>query len=258
MNVYFNDGNQNQSLPVEGIWFEEETGLIQLDFVRGEEDILNNQERRMRILDSNPFIEQNLYKVKSLITLPDGYVTMHMAADYFEVLYDTIKKCIQRNQEELLMNGLVILEGEPLREYKNSAILGEFMSPNNIKRKLILLNKRVLLNVAMLLRESLVARTIRYSLLEFSCSSEGTQAFLNEINNLKNQIANKDKQLLTERRTTQGCLKRMCETENENKYLKEKIAYYERLGYESNSENQERYINKLDYSKYMGTFPRNW
>ena len=183
MYSYLNQ-NQEENL-IEGIMFE--MNPIQ-QIIESEEFMLNNRYGRCNMLNSNPGLVKVLDDIKYLNTMSDGYMTMQMVADYFEVGYRTLQKSIQRNQEELFMNGLVVLEGEELRQYKMSGILGDFMSPNNIKRSLTLLNRRVILNIAMLLRDSIVAKVIRYTILNVLDTVEGQFLLQQEVDRLQQEL----------------------------------------------------------------------
>ena len=70
---------------------------------------------------------------------------------------------MQRNRDELLLNGMNILNGETLRDYKNSGILSNKISSLRFKT-LILLDNKAMLNIALLLKESPVAQQIRLEL----------------------------------------------------------------------------------------------
>lgn len=130
---------------------------------------MNNLVEGIYFLDS--FIDprsdlalQTLCNIKQPITFEDGNMTIQMVADYFEVGYKTLQKSIQRNQEELNMNGLVVLEGEELRQYKNS-ILYKYNFQNISKiRSLTIINIRLLPIIATLLKESRIAQQIRNNL----------------------------------------------------------------------------------------------
>ncbi|MEY9943746.1 hypothetical protein [Kitasatospora sp. GAS1066B] len=104
-----------------------------------------------------------LEKVKALLLLPDGiYVTARMMADYFEVGERAINAVVHRHRVELSSNGYTVLKGAELQE---------FLSCNLQLRKfpgtgLGLFPRRAVLNVAMLLRDSEVARAVRRHLLD--------------------------------------------------------------------------------------------
>lgn len=102
-------------------------------------------------------------KVKALMLLPNNlYATMDMVADYFEVDYDALKKVVQRNKDELLSNGLDDCTGDDLKRF-----VGDNLSHAKTRR-MYLFRRRTILNIAMLLRDSDVAREIRKTLLNIS------------------------------------------------------------------------------------------
>lgn len=102
-----------------------------------------------------------LEKVRAIPLLPDSlHVTTEGVAAFFDVPLDTIKSLIKDNREELEHNGYRVLEGEALRSLKNLCGIA------NRARSLALFDRRTLLNVAMLLRDSEVARQVRRHLLD--------------------------------------------------------------------------------------------
>ncbi|MDH6119645.1 hypothetical protein ABH930_004403 [Kitasatospora sp. GAS204A] len=104
-----------------------------------------------------------LEKVKALVLLPDGvHVTRRMVADYFEVDDEAIRSLVRRHRDELSESGFVLLKGSDLQR---------FLWVNTTHRKvpgtgLGLFPRRAVLNVAMLLRDSEVARAVRRHLLD--------------------------------------------------------------------------------------------
>ncbi|GAA5005778.1 hypothetical protein [Kitasatospora paranensis] len=105
-----------------------------------------------------------LDKVKALVLLPDGlHVTTRMVADYFEVGERAINAVIHRHRAELDSNGLTVVH----RSAKDQVTQGcnVQLSPNG-GRSLALWPRRAVLNVAMLLRDSEVARNVRRHLLD--------------------------------------------------------------------------------------------
>ena len=181
MNNYLNQ-NQQENL-IEGIMFE--MSFAQ-QILENEEFMLNNKYGRSNMINYNPGLIEILDKVKYLNIMPDGYMTIRMVADYFEVPIKTIQKSIQRNQEELIMNGLVVLNGVELRQYLDSCFVGDRMSVTKI-RNLTLLNRRVILNIAMLLRDSIIAKAIRYTILNVLDTDEGKMLLQREIERLKEE-----------------------------------------------------------------------
>jgi len=109
-----------------------------------------------------------LDKVKALAALPDGiYATTQMVADYFEVPQSTLYAVVADHRAELVANGYRVLEGEALTCFKQvSGIRGRY-------RSLALFSRRAVLNVAMLLRDSEVARSVRRYLLDAEARPRG-------------------------------------------------------------------------------------
>lgn len=137
-------------------------------------DILEKEELRQEILDNNKSLEI-MDKYKTITTINNiEYETLDKVAEYFEVDYGCIKILIQRNKEELINNGLLILNGSKTREI----LVGNNLFPTNHRGYFIadnrkfanksntLVNKRCFLNMAMLLRDSKVAQEIRSKMLD--------------------------------------------------------------------------------------------
>lgn len=110
-----------------------------------------------------------LDKVKEVILLPYGEVmTTRQVADYFEVDLETAKKSIQRNKTELEPNGMQTLDGEDLLKFKSNFDKDTLSSTkmNKANRSLTVFTRRAILNLAMLLEESEIAKEIRTKLLD--------------------------------------------------------------------------------------------
>lgn len=102
-----------------------------------------------------------LDKVKALSVLPDGtHVTTQMVADYFEVGLEAVKSLVKDHRDELKFNGYRLLTGQELRSLKDLSGI----SPHT--RSVAVFSRRTVLNVAMLLRDSVVARQVRAYLLD--------------------------------------------------------------------------------------------
>ncbi|MEV7233107.1 hypothetical protein AB0N06_03670 [Streptomyces sp. NPDC051020] len=111
-----------------------------------------------------------LDKVKSLVMLPDGiHVRTEDVARYFEVSTEVVKKVIQRHRGEMEENGLTLLRGSDLRNFHRDmmSLWGgrEGESYPQAATRLTLFTRRTVLNVAMLLRDSDIARCVRTYLL---------------------------------------------------------------------------------------------
>ncbi|MGW1039847.1 hypothetical protein [Streptomyces sp. NPDC002547] len=107
-----------------------------------------------------------LDKVKALYLLPDGvHATTEVVASYYEVDVEAIKKLVQRNREELSTNGLRVIRGSELRDFKRGTEGQEVPLSERINA-LTLFTRRTILNVGQLLTESEIARQVRTYLLE--------------------------------------------------------------------------------------------
>ncbi|MET9507114.1 restriction endonuclease [Streptomyces flavidovirens] len=102
-----------------------------------------------------------LDKVKALSLLPDEmHVTTQMVANYFEVAEAVIRNMVNAHREELKSNGYRLATSEEVSVFKTLASVDRFTS------KVGLFTRRTVLNVAMLLRDSIVARQVRTHLLD--------------------------------------------------------------------------------------------
>ncbi|MFD5110869.1 restriction endonuclease [Streptomyces sp. NPDC058391] len=102
-----------------------------------------------------------LDRVKALSLLPDGmHVTTAMVAVYFQVGIEAVKSLVKDHREELDSHGYRVLTGPALRSFKDLSGIRSH-SPS-----LAIFSRRAVLNVAMLLRDSEVARQVRTYLLD--------------------------------------------------------------------------------------------
>lgn len=112
-----------------------------------------------------------LDKVKSLVMLPDGiHVRTEDVARYFEVSTGAVRRLTDRHQDELVQNGMRVLRGAELRSFHSDMLSlwdGERVeSYPQAATQLRLYTRRTVLNVAMLLRDSDIARCVRTYLLD--------------------------------------------------------------------------------------------
>lgn len=108
-----------------------------------------------------------LDKVKAPALLPDGvHVTTQGVADYFAVHKDVIHKLRQRHTAELTENGLRTLRGSDLRRFEVDNLSTSNSGYPQGRAQLMLFTRRTVLNVAMLLRDSDIARRVRTYLLD--------------------------------------------------------------------------------------------
>ncbi|GGO49310.1 hypothetical protein GCM10012287_26350 [Streptomyces daqingensis] len=111
-----------------------------------------------------------LDKVKALALSADGvHATTRDVAEYFEVGEQAVHNLLRRHREELERNGLRVLQGPELQEYltlKLSVTSEAAKSYPQRRPHLAVYTRRTVLNVAMLLRDSDVARRVRAYLLD--------------------------------------------------------------------------------------------
>ncbi|MFJ2646017.1 restriction endonuclease [Streptomyces sp. NPDC087420] len=105
--------------------------------------------------------DEVLDKVKQLALSPDGlHATTKDVASYFEVGETVIWALIHDHREEIESNGYRVLKGEQLHCFK------QVCGIKSRSRSLGVFSRRAVLNTAMLLRESVVARQVRTYLLD--------------------------------------------------------------------------------------------
>ena len=125
--------------------------------------LLESKTLRDSVLDRTDVLD----KMKALSLLPDGmHVTTAMVAAYFEVTVDTIRQVKARHHDQLAHNGMMTLQGSDLARFKRDILSrypGSYPQPRS---SLTLYSCRAVLNVAMLLRDSDVARQVRAYLLD--------------------------------------------------------------------------------------------
>ncbi|WP_328398920.1 hypothetical protein OHS70_18605 [Streptomyces sp. NBC_00390] len=135
-----------------------------------------------------------LDKVKALVMLPDGvHVSTEGVARYFEVSTDVIRQVTSRHREELTQNGMAVLRGSELREYQSDNMSlsseGDGSYPQR-RSSLTLFTRRAVLNIAMLLRDSDIARCVRTYLLDAEeVWREGYASLDRRVTNVENCLA---------------------------------------------------------------------
>jgi len=102
-----------------------------------------------------------LDRVRALVLLPDGvHVTTQGVASYFEVPDQVVYSLVHDHRTELAASGYLVATGMRLTSLK------EVCGIQSRARSLALFTRRTVLNVAMLLRDSEVARQVRCYLLD--------------------------------------------------------------------------------------------
>lgn len=119
-----------------------------------------------------------LDKIKALALSADGvHATTQDVAEYFEVGEQVVYNLLSRHREELESNGLRVMRGADLREFVTlnlSVTNSAAQSYPQKRRRLAVYTRRTVLNVAMLLRDSDVARRVRAYLLDVEESARRT------------------------------------------------------------------------------------
>ncbi|MFC9650204.1 MULTISPECIES: hypothetical protein [unclassified Streptomyces] len=112
-----------------------------------------------------------LDKIKALVMLPDGiHLRTEDLSRYFEVSTGVIRQVTARHRAELAENGMRVLRGSDLRRFHSDMVSlcnadkGE--SYPQAVTQLTLYTRRAVLNIAMLLRDSDIARCVRTYLLD--------------------------------------------------------------------------------------------
>ncbi|NUQ98500.1 MAG: restriction endonuclease [Streptomyces sp.] len=136
-----------------------------------ESALLESKSLRDSVLERTDVLD----RVKALSLLPDGmHVTTAMVAAYFQVRVKAVRSLVIDHRAELEANGYHVLTGSELSAFKAlSGIQSRTAS-------LALFSRRAVLNVAMLLRDSEVARQVRVYLLDMEYLAR-TQAVDNSI-----------------------------------------------------------------------------
>ncbi|SCK21814.1 hypothetical protein H181DRAFT_01590 [Streptomyces sp. WMMB 714] len=111
-----------------------------------------------------------LDKIKALALSTDGvHATTKEVAEYFEVGEQVVHNLLRRHREELENNGLRVLQGSELQEFVTLKLTVTNVNANSypqMQRRVAVYTRRTVLNVAMLLRDSDVARRVRAYLLD--------------------------------------------------------------------------------------------
>lgn len=156
--------------------------------MRKENELIEQKELREQMIDRVEVLD----RVKELILLPNTeYATTEQVARYFEVGLEAIQSLIKDNRSELTTNGFGIRKRKEILN-----VLKEQLEINIPNRGMNLFPKRAILNVAMLLRDSEVAKEIRTRLLDIVQNvSEGKDDI---VENIVDEIS-EEKQLMLDR-----------------------------------------------------------
>ncbi|MFI1563595.1 restriction endonuclease [Streptomyces sp. NPDC020490] len=146
-------GGRHGSAPAAARPYRSTNGQNMID----ESVLLESKTLRSSVLDRTDVLD----RVKALSLLPDGmHVTTAMVAAYFEVTVEAVRALVHDHRTELGMNGYQVLTGSELSYFK------QLSGIQSRTRSLAIFSRRAVLNVAMLLRDSEVARQVRAYLLD--------------------------------------------------------------------------------------------
>ena len=165
------------------------------------EGIIDLNERKQKINEENIHI---LEQVRSILTIgKTDLITIQMCAGYFEVSISAIKMLISRHKDEFKENGLKVYSRKEINDmfsndsdvilektdrYKD-VLKSHHVTLEIANRGLSLMTKRTLLNIGMLLRDSEVAKELRYRILDIVHDAENgngsIETVVNEIDEEK-------------------------------------------------------------------------
>lgn len=138
-----------------------------------DKDLTSSQIDRQNILNNELALEeiQNQTQIQGILFEDKVCFTKSMVATYFEVEIRTLERYVSEYQDEIASNGYEIIKGKRLKEFLNSVEQQDVPDINvgNISNRtpqLAIFDFRAFLNIAMLLVESPVARSLRQVLLD--------------------------------------------------------------------------------------------
>ena len=125
--------------------------------------LLENKDLRTRNLNRIDVLE----KVGTLLLLPNKEVaTTKQVSEFFEVPLSTIKMAINEHKTELENNGLFILKGTELKEFKAS-FDDDYNELSKVNRELMLLKTKTILKLAFLLTSSEKAKQLKQEVFDY-------------------------------------------------------------------------------------------
>lgn len=141
----------------------------------------NQETRTMKYVESqsvrNDTLDNITYdfldKIKVIPYLTnDMVVSTNQVANYYECGVEAVKTIIKRNREEFENDGMVVLKGQDLKDFKEK--IGEVQTEPtlNYASSLTILSKRSLLRIGMILTNNSIATKIRNYLLNIEEKTE--------------------------------------------------------------------------------------
>lgn len=161
-----------------------------LNGVCQEIDLVDNRELRNSLVENEAVFDDSRVKALAGFLLPKDFgATTEQVASYFEVGIETIQKVIQRNRTELAENGFKHFSKS---EIQNGQAVQLASIPN---RGINIFSRRAILNVAMLLRDSHVAKTIRSVLLDATENKTVVKEIVNQQQHKQAKVDTKAKEV---------------------------------------------------------------
>lgn len=180
-----------------------------------EEIIINDRKERANMINRIEVLE----KVKGLLLLGDSeFATTQQVSDYYEVDLSVIQKLVSRNKEELESNGMKLYYKNEIKNLIGQDVKLQIIIPN---RGMKLFSKRAILNVGMLLRDSIIAKEVRRRLLDIEY--ESNKSIQENGQTLKENI-------VEEIRTEQQIQKELIEAMMSGNYIRESELKTELIG----------------------------
>lgn len=141
-------------------------------------NLLDNENLRNTLIGRIDVLE----KVKHLLLIPEmECMTIRQVAEYYEVDFESIRKCYSRNKEEIDLDGVSfetpvnlkkIFNGTscPIKDWeqKHGKLIVHIDDSTTIEipnRGIKMFSKRAVLRIGMLLRDSVIAKEVRSQLL---------------------------------------------------------------------------------------------
>ena len=142
---------------------------------RSDKELIYTESKTLRNETLDTISYDFLDKLKVIPYLTDDMVvTTQQAANYYECSLDSVKTIIKRNREEFESDGMIILTGTELDNFKEKILQGS-NEPDKISsktRSLTIFTKRSLLRIGMLMTSNLMATKIRNYLLNIEEKTE--------------------------------------------------------------------------------------
>ena len=138
--------------------------------------LVESRNAREKVLGNEKSLEV-FESVKEITLLGDEEVKLvDGVAKYYDVPKTNVDTLIENHKEEFLDDGMFLLKGDDLREFKGDALkMHKLYDDYKYAKKLRILPKRSVLRIGMMLRDSQVAKTIRDYLLNIESISTEEQ-----------------------------------------------------------------------------------